>query len=757
MIVSALAFLSGSLLLQTFQVLPGQSWLVACMFLAAVLAGLNKWRLLWLPLGFVWAAVVANNHWAQQLPESLAGIDIPVQGRIVGLPDQTGQKARFDFIVEKSELKLPHKLRLSGYHAEQKLTAGQHWVFTVRLKPPHGNLNPGGFDYERWLFTQGIGATGYVRPYPKPKLMGQDPPWRNIDVLRQTISDRLDANLADAGMIKALTIGEGSGIGQDQWEVFRKTGTIHLVVISGSHIGMVAGLVYWLVQKCWAWTGYLRWPPQRVAAWAAMAAGLFYAALAGFSVPSQRAAIMLVVFMVAIIQQRPVRPFNALAIALLAVLFYDPLAVLAPGFWLSFLAVALIVFTVAGRLGKPSLWLETVKINWVTSIGLSPLLLWFFQQVSLCSPLANFIAVPVIGLFVVPLALLGVVLLFVHEGLAGGLLLALDSVLQALHAVLAMMAAWPLAVFDHPQPPFWALWFALPGIALLLAPRGIPGRWLGLIMLLPLLATEPKKPAYGEMELTLLDVGQGLALTVQTSGHWLVYDTGAKYSEEYDSGLTVLVPFLRNRGVTRLDGLVISHGDNDHIGGAGSLLQAIPARTILTSVPEKLPGHPAKSCKTGQSWAWDGVGFEMLSPGEEPFLKENDNSCVLKITGKSGAVLLTGDIEKTAESWLVDRYGPGLRAEVLIAPHHGSKTSSSLGFLRAVGPGLVVIPAGYRNPFGHPHKKVLARYQSNRMVSANTAEDGALTVITGRDHAPLLRKFRETDGKYWNWRPTSLQ
>ncbi len=757
MITGALAFLLGSLLLQTCQVLPAQSWLVACLLLAILLAVLKWWQIMWLPLGFIWAVVAATNHLSQQLPESLAGIDIPIQGWVANLPDQTEERGRFNFVVEKSGLKLPRKLRLSWHRAEQKIKAGQHWVFTVRLKPPHGGLNPGGFDYERWLFTQGIGATGYVRPYPKPILLGQDSPWRNIDVLRQTISDRLDANLANSGMTKALTIGEGSGISQDQWDVFRKTGTIHLVVISGSHIGMVAGLVYFLVLKCWAWSGCLRWSPQRVAAWAAMAAGLFYAALAGFSVPSQRAVVMLIVFMAAIIQQRPARSFHTLAIALLAVLLYDPLAVLAPGFWLSFLAVVVIFFTVGGRLGKPSFWVEAIKINWVTSIGLSPLLLWFFQQVSLCSPLANFIAVPVIGLFAVPLALVGVVLLFIQQELASGLLSVLDFVLQGLYSLLAMMAAWPLAVFDHVQPPFWALLLALPGIALLIAPRGVPNRWLGLLMLLPLLATEQKKPAYGELELTLLDVGQGLALTVQTAGHWLVYDTGGKFSAESDSGLTVILPFLRSRGVTRLDGLVISHGDNDHIGGADSLLQAIPSQKILTSVPEQLPDYPATRCRAGQSWTWDGVGFEMLSPGEAAFTKENDNSCVLKITAQSGTALLTGDIEKTAESWLVGQYGQRLQADVLIAPHHGSKTSSSLRFLRAVQPSLVVIPAGYRNPFGHPHKKVLARYQSNHIVSSNTAEDGALTVTMGRHHSPLLSKFRETDGKYWNWRPISLQ
>lgn len=757
MIVSALAFLSGILLAQTFQVLPGLIWLSGCGVAAVALALLRCWRLMWLPLGFIWAVTVADSRLTQRLPETLAGVDLAIAGRIADLPDQNRERTRFDFWVEKSGQALPKKLRLSWYHTDQKLKAGQYWAFTVRLKPPHGSLNPGGFDYERWLFTEGMGATGYVRPYPKPELLYQDSPWRNLDVLRQSISDRLDATLANSGLLKALTIGEGGGISQSQWAVFRSTGTIHLVVISGSHIGMIAGVVYFLVLKCWAWMGCLRMSPQRVAAWAAIAAGIFYAALAGFSVPSQRAVIMLVVFMLAIVQQRPVRPFNTLAVALMAVLLYDPLAVLAPGFWLSFLAVAVIVYTVGGRLGKSSYLAEAFKINWVTTLGLSPLLLWFFQQVSLCSPLANFIAVPVIGLLVVPPALLAVLLLFIHPGLATALLSALDYVLQKLFWVLQAIADWSWATFNHPQPPFWALLFALPGIALLLAPRGVPSRWLGLLMLLPMAVTGAKKPALGDMELTLLDVGQGLAVAVQTSGHWLVYDTGAKFSEDSDSGLTVLLPFFSSRGVTRLDSVIISHGDNDHIGGAESLLQALPSQRILTSVPEKMPGFHAEQCGRGQSWTWDGVNFELLSPdGQKPFAKDNDNSCVLKITAQSGAVLLTGDIEKTAEAWLVANYGEHLRAEVLLAPHHGSKTSSSNDFLRTVKPSWVLIPAGYRNAFGHPHVRVLARYRANRIAWANTADSGAITLRFDK-HVPVLHQFRETDGKYWNWRPMPLQ
>jgi len=756
MIFSALAFLSGILLVQQFSALPDIDVMLALAVGAVILASLRCWRLLLFVLGIIWTITIAEIRLAERLPERLAGTDLPITGVIAELPEQSSQQARFDFLVEDSAQPLPDKLRLSWYHTDAKVKAGQHWAFTVRLKPPHGSLNPGGFDYERWLFTENIGATGHIRPYPAPVLLGQDPPWRNVEVIRQIIGDRLAAAMSDSGLIKALTIGDGSGISQAQWAVFRKTGTIHLIVISGSHIGLIAGLVYFLVLKCWAWTGWLTWSPQRVAAGAAVLVGTFYAALAGFSVPSQRAVVMLMVIMLAIIQQRHVRPFNTLAVALVAVLLYDPLSVLSPGFWLSFLAVAVIVYAVAGRLGKAGYVAEALKINWVTSLGLSPLLLWFFQQVSLCSPLANFIAVPVIGLLIVPLALLAVLLLFMLPDLAKFLLLSLDYVLQGLLWLLTKIAMLPLATVNHPQPSYSALLFAAAGLLLLLAPKGIPNRWLGLVMLLPMAVAEPKKPAVGTMEMTLLDVGQGLAVAVQTANHWLVYDTGAKFSAESDSGSTVLIPFFSLHGVTKLNSVIISHGDNDHIGGAASLLQAIPTDQLLTSAPQQLNDYAPTVCKAGQSWTWDEVSFTILSPGPQPFASDNDNSCVLKITANHGSVLLTGDIERTAESWLLEQYGEKLQSEILIAPHHGSKTSSSGSFLQAVKPSTVLIPSGYRNPFGHPHAKVLGRYREINTTWLNTADSGAI-IVSGKNNAFNVQVWREFEGKYWNWQVSRIK
>ncbi|MDP1771643.1 MAG: DNA internalization-related competence protein ComEC/Rec2 [Methylobacter sp.] len=768
MVVSALSFLAGLMLVQQFPVLPDVKWLIVGGVVAGIIAWLRYWRCLFFVLGAVWAIVFAMHRLSDRLPEQLEGTEVQVTGTIADLPEQDEKRVRFDFIprdgvyaanpsgtgaaiVTKSDRQLPTKLRLSWYYPDQPIKAGQQWAFTVKLKRVHGTMNPGGFDYERWLFTEGIGATGYVRPDPKPVLLGRDSAWSNIAVWRQSITDRLSSTLGNSpslALIKALTIGDGNSITGQQWEVFRKTGTTHLVVISGSHIGLIAGLVYFLVLKLWAWTGWLRWSPQRVAAVSAVLVAIFYSGLAGFSVPTQRSVVMLAIAMTAIILQRNTRPFNTLAVALFAVSILDPLAVLAAGFWLSFLAVSLIVYAVSGRLGKLGHVWSAIKLHWVTSVGLSPLLLLFFQQVSLIAPLANLVAVPVISLLVVPLSLLAVIVMFISSTLAGKLFYLVDAVLQGLWWLLAHLAEIPLASINHAPPSYWALLFAVPGVLLLLAPVGIPARWLSLVMFLPLVFTDVKKPETGDINMTLLDVGQGLSAVVQTSHHLLVYDTGAKFSEQSDMGQSVLLPFLRSQGITKIDSLIISHGDNDHIGGAASLMRGMDTEQVMTSIPQKLSGYAPIYCVAGQSWSWDEVKFTMLSP-KQPFVSENDNSCVLKIQSEHGAVLLVGDIEAAAESWLVETYGEALKADVLVAPHHGSKTSSTAGFLQAVQPDYVLVPAGYRNQFGHPHKDVLARYRQVNALWLNSADSGAI-IVNVENNAWLVQGMRQTESKYWN-------
>ncbi|MGZ8095198.1 MAG: DNA internalization-related competence protein ComEC/Rec2 [Methylosarcina sp.] len=749
--LSSLSFLAGIVLVQQLPWLPDGASLMMGLLLAGFLVKRHHLRCLFFVLGALWAVVFADARLSERLPEALEGADILLTGYITGLPEAKEKGIRFNFVISPSQESLPDKIRLTWHSPEHSLKAGQFWSMTVRLKRPHGTLNPGGFDYERWLLSEGIGATGYVRSFPKPELLKIKSPWYRIDVWRQVISDSLSGLLTgypSLSLIKALTIGDGRDISQQQWQLFRETGTTHLVVISGSHIGLVSGFIYYVVLKILARTGLLRWPPPKVAALAAMSIAILYSALAGFSVPTQRAVIMLAMVMTALILQRHIRPLHTLAVALIAVLAVDPLAVWSPGFWLSFLAVGLIVSAVSGRLGKIGVLVGSVKLQWHATLGLAPLLLLFFQQASLIAPLANLIAVPVISLAVVPLSLLAVSLMFILPKMAAGIFYLIDQTLEGLTGLLTLMTELPSAAIYYPQPSFWALFFAVPGILLLLAPAGTPFRWLSLAMFLPMIFIESSRPQPGEIRLTLLDVGQGLAVAVQTTNHWLIYDAGARFSEESDMGQSVVLPYLRFRGVSKIDRLIVSHGDNDHIGGAASLLKGALIEAVMTSVPEQLQAHAPTQCAAGQSWQWDRVVFTILSPEQSQPGTDNNNSCVLKIESQQGAVLLPGDIEAEVESRLVNTYGEALQADVLIAPHHGSKTSSTAEFLRAVQPSYVLIPAGYRNQFGHPHKDVLARYRqfkSRWLISANS---GAIE-ITLKNHSLQVTALREAEKRYW--------
>jgi competence protein ComEC len=751
MVVSVLSFLAGILVIQQFHELPGIQWILAILGFAGILASFRCWRFFAFAMGLAWAIAFAGIRLNDRLPEALAGQDVILKGYIADLPELDSQHVRFNFRPDKTAQNIPKLIRLTWYYPDKPVKAGQYWQFTARLKPPHGNFNPGGFDYERWLYVEGIGATGYVRDKPAPVLLAEYPDSISLLAWRQRLADSLDTSLSsniNSASIKALTIGDGSGISPQQWEVFRKTGTTHLMVISGSHVGLIAALFYVLTLKTWARLGFIRLSPQQAGAITATMVAFLYAGLTGFAVPAQRAALMIAIAMLALSLQRNIRPFHTLALALLAVLLIDPLVALLPGFWLSFTAVALIIYNLAGRLAKPGFWRSLWKINWVTSFGLMPLLLVFFQQVSLISPIANLIAVPVIGILIVPVALLAVVLMAILPALADKLFLTAGLVLQGLYQMLDTLADLPLATISHTQPSWWALVLAIPAVILLLAPKGIPSRWLALVMLIPLAINrqEPVKP--GHFKLALLDVGQGLAAVVQTAQHALVYDTGAKFSGTNDAGQGIVIPYLRSQGVDKLDKLIVSHGDNDHIGGAASIMAQYPTEQLLTSVPQLLASFSPATCQTGQNWSWDGVQFSILSPKPGELSSENDNSCVLRIQGQTGTALLTGDIEADAEAWLVNTYGGRLKSDVLIAPHHGSQTSSTHEFLSEVRPKHVLIPAGYRNAFGHPHQDVIQRYRQAKINYLNIADQGAISAYFG--DILTISSWREEAGRYWN-------
>lgn len=753
--VHALAFLSGIMLVQQLPVLPSLTWailLIPC----ALLALRNR---AWLtPLFFIagvaWVTLCAGLILQDSLPKELEGRDIWVGGYVADLPKDIEHGTRIEFDVRRAwldgkEVAVPHKIRLST-GVEQHLRIGDEWGLWVRLKRPHGFQNPGGFDYEGHLFHERIRATGYVRDDDPPRLIASNSYDYPVGRFRQHLGERIHAALADndfAGVITAFANGDESDVSDTQWRVFQRTGTTHLIAISGMNIGLVSGIVFFLVRWLWALPGYtvLRLPAQKAAALGALVAALFYSALAGFAIPTQRALVMLVVVLGALLMQRSVRPSHLLAIALLAVLIYDPLAVMSPGFWLSFASVAVILFAAQGRVGEKR-WRQWGRVQWAVTIGLLPLLLVLFQQTSLAAPLANLLAIPVIEIIVIPLTLLGIVCQVALPDVAAAWLFQLAAWSMAQ----LWMALDYLAAFDQLQwlqhaPPAWTLACSAVGVVWLLAPRGWPARWVGAVWLLPMLLVRPPVPLAGEAWFTLLDVGQGLAAVVRTRGHTLVFDTGARFSARFDLGRAVVVPYLRASGVRHMDMLIVSHKDNDHIGGAASLLAAYPAQRVLSSVPERLPG--AQHCIAGETWRWDEVEFTLLNPPDEN-VRGNNSSCVLMIQTAHGKVLLTGDIEAKAEQVLIAQWGEQLHADVLVVPHHGSKTSSTDEFIDAVQPRYALIPAGYRSRYHHPHPAVVERYAERGITLLNSPAHGAISVTLGAT-GMRLSSYRQDEKRYW--------
>ena len=756
--ILALAFLGGVLLSLQLSALPERQalwagllclpWLLRGPWVLRLAAGLAA--------GMAWTLWQAHLLAANALPAELEGRDLQLQGYIAGLPEPRQRGVRFLFEVDQLSLdgetrRGPRRLRLAWYQAPPSLVAGERWHLTVRLKRAHGLANPGGMDYERWLFRQGIGATGYVRPYGNQRLAEADHAYV-LQQWRQRVRDALRELLSHgpfAGIVLALTVGDRSAMDPEHWQRLTATGTNHLMAISGLHIGLVAGLVFLLTRNLWRRLPLLPLyiPAPQAAALASLLAGVLYAALAGFAIPTQRALIMLAVILLGVLFRRPLAPSQGLALALLLVLLWDPLAAVSAGFWLSFAAVAAIFYTMGGRLRPGGWWWRWGRVQVVLALALLPLLLSLFQQASLVAPLANLLAVPWMSLLVIPAALLGATLATFLPDLAQPLLQLAELGLQGLWWLLGWLAGLPFAVWHQSLSSGWVLAATVLGVIWLLAPRGLPGRALGVLWLAPLLLLRAERPATGEAWLHLLDVGQGLATVVETRRHTLVFDTGPRFSADFDAGEAVIVPFLRQRGIHSLDRLIISHGDNDHRGGSASLRRAMPVADVISSVPHKLPG--ARACRAGQQWSWDGVRFEILNPDAAMARHGgNDASCVLRVSNARGALLLTGDIEARAERHLLARPGM-LTAQVLVAPHHGSRTSSSAAFIDAVAPRWVLFPVGYRNRFAFPRPQVVARYRKRNIGILDTATSGMISVRLTRAGVQPPVSYRYSQPRFW--------
>ncbi len=707
----------------------------------------------WWLLGasLAWALTDARAAWrlGVTLPAAIEGQPVQIQGKIVDLPQWSADGVRFGFEVERAWLEtrrggslqalvvqdLPRELLLSwtvppwaragGAEVPDDLRAGQRWRLPVRLRRPHGLLNPWGFDRELWLFAQDWRATGSVRSGRRvhAERLGDSgccvlQTWREgqRQALRQSLGDG-----RSSGVLAALVLGDQGAIDSSDWDLFRRTGVAHLMAISGLHLTLLA----WGLARgvSWVWSRSRRavlWVPApsvgRAAGWLG---ALLYAVLAGWGVPAQRTVLMLA--LVGMSRALGLRWPGLWGLSMVGsvVLLLDPWALLQPGFWLSFAAVGLLMWSAdaEGTTASVNTWRARLgqawHTQWVATVGLLPWTAVLFQQVSVVGLLANLVAVPWVTLVVTPLALAGTVFRPLWSGAA--------LALEVLDPWLQTLSAWPWASLSLAAAPAWAWCAGVGGGLLLVSP--LPWGWkgVGVAGLIPLLVPVGAAPEPGRFHVTALDIGQGTSVLVRTARHSLLYDTGPVWGSESDAGDRVIVPYLKALGLGPLDALVLSHRDADHTGGAGAVLLEIGVRHQFSALE---PGHPLRAkgphqpCTAGLKWEWDGVPFEMLHPTsaqldaawQSPGWKPNTLSCVLRIGTSPDAVLLTGDIEREQELTMSNLKERQLRSAVLLVPHHGSRTSSSPALLKAVSPHWAVIQAGFGNRYGHPADEVVDRY-----------------------------------------------
>lgn len=742
-IAAAFALVAGVALCLRLPVLPPGAWLVAALAIGAwAWSRRNGWRLAGVFLfGVGLAGLHAGASLAGQLPAALEGREVVLAGKVIDLPLHEARRTRFLFRVD-DDTALPaalrgRMLRLSWYDdfgaspstdsPRYRLAPGSRWRLQARLRAPRGLRNPGSLDSEKHAFAQRIAATGYVRaPYEARRLSEAG----GIDAWRDAIAGRIDeaVDRDSSRYIRALALGDTRPLSEDDWEALRATGLTHLIAISGFHVGLVAGFCALLAAGLW-WLlpGLGRVLPRpQAAALGALAGAVGYAAVAGFALPTVRTVLMIAVVVAARLWRRPVGVPGALALAAIAVLLVDPLALLAAGFWLSFAGVAWLAWCLPQARGGRRLVGEFLSAQGVATLGLLPLTAILFGQASLAGPLANLVAIPWWSLVVVPLSLVGTALEALHAGWGGGAWRLAAACFDLSWPLFQRMADSPLSLWWLPESRAWALPLALAGAFWCLLPRGVPGKPLALLLWLPLLWPDRGLPAHGEAELVVIDVGQGLSVLVRTRHHALLYDMGPAVPDGYDAGERTVVPTLHALGVRRLDEAVVSHGDADHAGGYAALRRRFPPRASFA--PEGAGVDGARTCVAGQAWAHDGVRFRFLHPPRHfPYLR-NEASCVLRIETAHGVALLTGDIGEVIEQGLAARHGEDIRAEVVVAAHHGSRHSSSPAFVAATDARLALLSTGHGNRFNHPHPDTVARWRDAGAEVLSTPEGGALRI-----------------------------
>lgn len=729
---------------------------LALLTLVAWRQGRSRWALLMIGLAGALHTLVPVAALVDRTPVFADRVDCRLTGKVAGLVDDRLDRRRFTFVVHAGRAADPDdreadrvcrqlhpagRLKLSDYTPPSErveLVAGGRYDLKARLKPLRGHANPGGFDYRRYLFRHQILATGYLRERQPTDLSSASGWPAQIDRWRDAARSRLQETLAaadrrtsagplsaGAALLHGLALGDRGELSDRQWELLLASGTNHLLAISGLHVGMVAALAAWLVRVGWARLAISRgWPAQRVAALAAVLAAWSYAFVAGLSIPTLRAALMLTVLLLGVLMQRRWRLLDLWLIAFVLVMLIDPFAPLDMGFWLSFAAVLLIIVMIRGREGLWRPW-EMLRLQWLLTLGLLPLTWGLFDRVAFASLPANLLAVPLVSMLITPLALLTLFLAVISPAAAAWPAWLIEGLGQGLFGVLG----WLVAVFpdsNHAPPgPLVLALFAL-GVLWLGLPRRFPGRVLAIVLLLPALLVGSSRPAPGQFEAVVLDVGQGAAVLLRTAHHDLLYDAGPRHGR-FDTGEAIVLPALRALDVSQLDRIVISHAAMDHAGGLASIRQAFPQAMVVGLAEGRFGVTEAdRACRRGTEWLLDGVRFSLL---QAPRGSSNDRSCVLHVAGQSESLLLTGDIEAAAEQWLLRH--AGLEASTVLVPHHGSASSSTATFINATGARRALVSAGFLNRWGHPREEVTARWQAAGATVWRTDRDGALHLERG--------------------------
>jgi competence protein ComEC len=768
----ALALLAGTVACLWLPV-PPSGVLLGCMAFAAMLIATalpprtrrDLRGLTVFALGFVLAGVHAVATLDRQLPPTMEHMQFTLVGTVVELPQHEARRTRFVLRVDDARMQPPalrgRRVRLAWYDdfdvpamqadaPRLRVAAGSRWTLTAKLRAPRGLRNPGGIDAEKHALVERIVASGYVRD---PESAREKTGPRGLHAWREAMSQRIaDAVRTDgARFVRALALGDTRGLSDEDWARLRATGLTHLIAISGFHVGLVAGFFALIARALWWLCPTLgrRMPRPQAAILAALCGAVLYAALAGFALPTVRTVLMIAVVAAARVWRHGWRPVDALSLALIAVLLFDPLSALTAGFWLSFGGVAWLLWCLPQGVGHPLR--DFLSAQAVATIGLLPLVAVMFGQVSLAGPLTNLIAIPWWSLVVVPLSLLGTGLESLHAGWGAPLWRLAATLFDPSWRLFSWIGDSPMALYWLPEPAWYALPLALLAAFCWLLPHGAPGKPLALLLWLPLLWPDRDAPRPGEAELVVFDVGQGLSVLVRTAHHRLLFDMGPAVPEGFDAGERAVVPALRALGVRALDAAVISHGDNDHAGGFEAVAAVFPMTRRYAPEGSGLASRIAglRDCRAGSEWTWDGVRFRFLHPPPHfPYLR-NESSCVLRVETAHGALLLTGDIGEVIERDLLRREPTAVRAQVVLVAHHGSDSSSDPAFVATTGARFAPISAGYGNRFRHPKPEVVDLWRHHGARTPSTAESGALRFRLG-SHGTTFEGERGRHRRMWD-------